>query len=156
GRCRNSALKSGRKHSRRYRLAAATVRMPAAPQFVDQPSLQRAIHPFTAAAGLRRVAEDVFDAEPGEGPPELGQPAAIGRGAGYGRVDRPVGAVRIEGPGYAPRGDDVPQGGHDAGTALAALEKLSVEDVLGRVVDDREQGERLLGDQREPVMTATV
>src|SRR5256712_11276050 len=42
------------------------------PQLVDEAVLQGAVDPLAAAPRLRRVAEDVLDAEPGEGAADLG------------------------------------------------------------------------------------
>jgi hypothetical protein len=44
---------------------------------VDQPVLERAVEPFTAAAGLRGVGEDVLDPEACEGPAHLGGMVAV-------------------------------------------------------------------------------
>lgn len=46
-------------------------------EFIDQPPLQGPIGAFTAAARLRRVAQDVFDAQLGESPSHLGQAPGI-------------------------------------------------------------------------------
>jgi hypothetical protein len=46
-------------------------------QFIDQPILEGAIEPLAAAAGLRGVGADVFDAQAGEGAAELGEVSAI-------------------------------------------------------------------------------
>jgi hypothetical protein len=47
-------------------------------QFVDEAVLQRAVGAFTAAAGLGREADDVLDAQAGEGAADLGEAPAIG------------------------------------------------------------------------------
>ncbi|MNQ92018.1 hypothetical protein D3C85_1074220 [compost metagenome] len=49
------------------------------PQFLDQPVLQRAIHPFHAALGLARVGAHDVDVELVQGSPELGVAPAFGR-----------------------------------------------------------------------------
>src|SRR5262245_29829977 len=49
--------------------------------FVYEAILQGAIDALTAAAGGRRVGQDVLDAQSREGPAHLREPAAIGRAA---------------------------------------------------------------------------
>jgi len=48
------------------------------------------------------------------------------------------------------------QGTHDGGDALAAVPELGVQEALGRIVDDDDEGEPLLGAQGEPAMAAAV
>jgi len=48
------------------------------------------------------------------------------------------------------------QGSHDCGDALPALAQLGVEDALGGIVDDGDEGEPPLGRQGEPVMAAAI
>ena len=48
-------------------------------QLIDEPALQRAIGALAATARLRRIPEDVLDAEAGQGAADLGKPAAAGR-----------------------------------------------------------------------------
>src|SRR2546425_12563666 len=49
-------------------------------ELVHEAALQRAIGALAASAGLRRIAEDVFDAQAGEGATHLGRGAAGGPG----------------------------------------------------------------------------
>ena len=101
----NSALKSGRKRSREYRLAAATVVMPAPRSSLTSRPSQGAVHAFTAAAGLGGVAEDMLDAELGQRPPHLGQFRAVDAAAGDGGVGGPVRAIGVEGHRQPPGGE---------------------------------------------------
>jgi hypothetical protein len=49
-------------------------------QFVDEAPLQRAVGALAAPAGLGRETHDVLDAEPGQGPADLGPLRAVGGG----------------------------------------------------------------------------
>src|SRR5438034_968206 len=126
------------------------------PEFVDETVLPRAVDPLAAAARLGRVAEDVLDPEPGEGPANLGGMAAIRRAAGRGSVDGPVRAVGIERQGQAVALEPSAQRGHDGGDAFAAIVELGVEHVLGGVVDDGEQREPAVRHQGQPAMPTAV
>jgi hypothetical protein len=119
-------------------------------------ALQGAVGPFAAAAGLRGIAEDVLDAEPGEGAADLGRMPAIHRAARDRRIRGPVRAIGVERHGQAVALEHGVQRRHDRGHALAALVELGVEDALGGVVDDHDHGEPLLGEQGEPVMATAV
>lgn len=66
-------------------------------QLVDEPALARAVHAFTAAAGLGGVAEDMLDAELGQRPPDLARFLAVdaaARDRGVGGPVRPIGVER--------------------------------------------------------------
>ena len=65
-------------------------------ELVHQPILERAIEPLTAAARLRRIRRDVLNAQPRQGPADLGQPRLIDGPLGLRRVKRPVRAVGVE------------------------------------------------------------
>ena len=67
------------------------------PQLVHEAILQRAIDALPAAPRLGREAQDVLDAEAGQGAAELRAPGAVGGSAGGGGVHRPVRPVRVEG-----------------------------------------------------------
>ena len=71
-------------------------------------------------------------------------------------MDGPVRAVGVESPGDAVRGEDGAQRRHDGHGAFAAGDELGVEELLGRVVDDGDEG--LIGVRREgkPAMAAAV
>src|SRR5262245_28769977 len=125
-------------------------------ELIDEAPLQGAVHALTAAAGLRRVAEDVLDAELGQRAADLGQLGAIGGPAGHRGVRGPVGPIGVEGHRQAAGGEHAAQGGQDACGALAALGELGGEDLLGGIVDDGDEREPLLGSQRQPLMPAAV
>ena len=113
--------------------------MPGDAQLVDEAPLQRPIHPLAAAAGLGRVAEDVFDAELRQGSTDLRGLGAIGRAAGDGRMRGPVGAVGVERHRQPPGREHRAQGRHHGGGALARLRELGVEDLRGRILHDGDE-----------------
>ncbi len=129
---------------------------PGHPEFVDEAVLQRAVDPLAATAGLRRVAQDVLDAEAVQGPPDLRELRAIRVGARGRGVCRPAGAIGVERHGETVPLEDGAQRSHDGHHALAAGDELAVEDLLGGVIDHGDQ--RLLagGIQRQPGMDAAV
>jgi hypothetical protein len=98
----------------------------------------------------------VFDPQAGEGAADLGQAPAIRGAARHRGVHGPVGAVGVEGHGQAVTHEDRPQGGHDGYDAFPAVPELGMEQALGGVVDDGDEGEPLIGDAGEPVMAAAV
>ena len=65
-------------------------------QFLHQTVLQRLEHPLRAAARLRRIGRDVFDAQMSERPADLRQTRPIDLAAGLRRVKVMAAAVRIE------------------------------------------------------------
>ena len=67
-----------------------------------------------------------------------------------------MGAIGIERHGQAVALEDGAQGGHDRRHTLAAFTQLGVEEPLGGVVDDGDQGEPLLGHQGEPLMATAI
>src|SRR4029453_6827735 len=104
------------------------------PQLVDETPLQGAVGALAAPAGLGREAHDVLDAEPGQGPADLGELRAVGVRARRRRVDGPAGAVGVERPRDAVLLEHRPQRRHDGRQTLAPRDELGVEQVLGRVV----------------------
>ena len=93
--------------------------------------------------------------EAGEGAAELRGAREIHLAAGAGGVEGPPGAVGIEGDGQAVRLEDGPQRAHDGGGGLAGPE-LGIEQPLGRVVEDGDEGLLLGRAQREPGVAAAV
>ena len=79
-------------------------RDPGDPQLVDQPVLEGPIQPLTAAARLRRIGGNVFDAEAGQGPPHLREVRLVDRPLRRRGVKRPVRPVRCTAPSGCPRG----------------------------------------------------
>src|SRR5256712_7368350 len=126
------------------------------PQLVDEAVLQGAVDPLAAAPRLRRVAEDVLDAEPGEGAADLGGVAAIRRTPGRRGVHGPMGAVGIERRRNAVTLEDGAQGGHEGGHAFAAVMEFGVQQLLGGIVDAGEQGGPAVRRQGQPAMATAV
>jgi len=124
--------------------------------FVHEAILQGAIDALAAPAGGRRVSEDVFDPEPGERAAHLGEAAAIGRAAGARGMRGPMGAIGVQRHRHAVRPHHSVQGTHDGGDAFAAVPQLGVQDALGRIIHDDDEGEPVLGPQGEPTMTAAI
>src|SRR5437868_6339214 len=65
-------------------------------ELLDQPVLERAVDAFAAATRLRRVGEDVLDAQLVEGAAYLGAASPVGGLAGFGSVGRPAGAIAVD------------------------------------------------------------
>src|ERR1051325_8158591 len=126
------------------------------PQLVHEAILQRAVGAFTAAARLGREADDVLDAEAGEGATDLGEAPAIGTRARGGRVDGPARAIGVEGAGDAVRLEHDAQRREDRLETLAALHQTRVEQALGRIVDDGDEGVVGARDEREPAMATAI
>ena len=118
--------------------------------------MQRAIGAFTAPPRLRGVAQNVFDAQARQGAADLGEPCAIGRRAGGGRVDRPVRAIGVQCARQAVRRHHLAQRGHNRLHALAALDELSIEQAIGGIVHDGQQRVPGVREQGEPPMAAPV
>src|SRR5258706_7670210 len=125
-------------------------------ELVDEAILQGAVDALTAAAGRGRIAEDVFDAQAGEGAADLGQAPAIRGPARHPGVDGPMGAVGGQGHWQAVARQDRPEGSHDGHDAVPAVPEFGIEQALGRIVDDGDEGEPLVGDQGEPAMATAV
>ena len=92
----------------------------------------------------------------GQGAAELRAAGAVGGSAGGGRVHRPVRPVRVEGARQPIPLQDVPERHHDGGRALAPLEQLGVQQVLGGIVDDGQQGLPLRGHEGQPGVEAAI
>ena len=88
-------------------------------------------------------------------PPDLCEAVTIDRAAGLGRVKGPPGAVGIEGAGQAPGAQHVGERRHDGGRGLRGPE-LGIEQALGGVVEDGDQGLPLRGTERQPGVEAAV
>src|SRR5262245_59226481 len=65
-------------------------------QFVDEAVLQGPVDALAAAARLGRIAEDVLNAQAGEGAADLGGPAPIGGAAGGRRVPAMATAIEMQ------------------------------------------------------------
>ena len=129
---------------------------PGEPELVHEAVLEGAIGPLAAAAGLRRVAQDMFDAEGVQRAADLSEARAIW-GAARGRgVDGPVGAVRVERARQPVAFEHGPERLHDRAGGFAALDELGIEELLRRIVDHDEQRVPGVGDEGEPAMAATV
>jgi len=98
----------------------------------------------------------VFDAQAGEGAADLGQAPAIRGPARHRGVDGPMGAVGVQGHGQVVAREDRPEGSHDGHDAFPAVPEFGIQQALGRIVDDGDEGEPLVGDQGEPAMATAV
>jgi hypothetical protein len=105
---------------------------------------------LAAAAGLRRIPQDVINPEALKRAADLAELGALRRAAGGRGMHGPAGAVGVEGLGQSVAVEDIAQRAHDAERALAALEELGVEQPLGGIVNNRDEGVTGLGPQREP------
>ena len=125
-------------------------------ELVHEAALQRAIGALAASAGLRRIAEDVFDAQARQGPADLRRTPAIRPAAGHRGVHGPMGPVGVQGHRHPLGLEHGAQRRHDRLHALAALPELGVEQPLGGVVDDSDEGEPPVRDERQPAVAAAV
>src|SRR5438445_81659 len=114
-------------------------------QFVDEAVLQGAVGALAAAARLGRIAQDVFDAQPGQRAADLGRVLAIRRAPRRRGMDGPVRAVGVQRHRHAVVLEDGAQRRQDRGDTLAALPQLGVQQTFGGVVDHGDEGEPLLG-----------
>jgi hypothetical protein len=124
-------------------------------QFVDEAALYGAVEALAAAARLGRVGADVLDAQVREGPADLGAVRTIDGAAGRRGVKAPAGAIGVERDGQAPRGEHGMQGREDRGGRLGGPE-LGVEQALGGVVEDCDEGLAVVGAAAQPGMGAAV
>jgi hypothetical protein len=86
---------------------------------------------------------------------ELGGAGEIHLAAGAGGVEGPPSAVGVEGDGQAVRLKDRPQRAHHRRSGLARPE-LGIEQPLGRVIEDGDEGLALRRAEREPGMAAAI
>ena len=84
------------------------------------------------------------------------EPTAIGRAAGGGSVHGPVGAVGVEGQGQPIALQHGPHGAHDRRDAFAPLPQLGVQQLLGGVVDDGDEGEPSIRGGGQPGVTTAI
>jgi len=80
---------------------------------------------------------------------------AIHGAAGLGGVEGPAGAVRVQGPGQAEGAEHMRESMHHGLQALARPE-LRVEQPLGGVIEDGDQGLPLGRLQRQPRLRAAI
>jgi hypothetical protein len=97
----------------------------------------------------------VLDAEPRQGPADVRETVAIDGAPSLGGVKRPAGPIGIQGHGQAEAPAHRGQGGHDRGGGFRRPE-LGVEQVLGGVVEDGDEGLALPRAQGQPFMGAAV
>src|SRR4029453_16822584 len=92
------------------------------------------------------------------GPPDLSELTALRGGARSRRIDGPAGPVGVQRPGDAVRLEHLPERGHAALGPLPRLvvNQLRVEQPLGGVIDDDEEGLPAVGHERQPAMAAAV
>ena len=128
---------------------------PRDPEFVDEAPLEGAVQAFDPAAGLRRVAGNVLDAEAGEDPADDGEVGAIHGASGRGRVKGPAGPIGVEGHRQPERREDPAQGSQDGLRGLLRPER-GVEQPLGGVVEHGDERLALPGTPRQPLMVAPV
>src|SRR3989475_9419898 len=125
-------------------------------ELVHEAALPRAIGALAASAGLRRIAEDVFDAQAGEGATHLGRVPAVDRAARGRRMRGPVRAIGIERHGQTVMLEHDAQGGHDGSDTFATVAHFGIEHLLGGVIDDHDHGEPPPGHQGEPLVATAI
>ena len=104
----------------------------------DQPILDGAIQPLTAASSLRGIRRDMLHPQLRQRPPDLGQALLVHRARRLRRVERPTGAVRVEGHGQALGGEHRVERPHHR-VRTFDLFQLGVQQPRGRVVDHGDQ-----------------
>src|SRR5262245_12018004 len=128
---------------------------PRAAEFVDEAILQGAIEPLAPPARLRRIGADVLDAQSGQRAPDVREVVAIDGAAGLGRVEGPAGAIRIECHWQPARAQHMSEGVHHRLQGLARPE-LRIEQMLGGVIEDGDEGLALRRREGEPAVRAAV